>query len=137
MQGLGSFDRGMHKSNTNVELFYLRDILIYKCIQKHLNYYLHRQLTALFRNCEYECNENKLGYKVTKIITDDTMLLLLRKVLAMTFCAFKIIREQITTEKRHEEQLVYKYRRARVGELGFQIERHLWIYASHIIRKLV
>jgi len=57
--------------------------------------------------CGYECKEKKLGYKATKIITDDTMLLLLRRVLAMMFCAFKIIREQITTEKRHEEQLVY------------------------------
>jgi len=27
-KALGSYDRGMHKSNTNVELFYLRDILV-------------------------------------------------------------------------------------------------------------
>jgi hypothetical protein len=47
--------------------------------------------------CEYECNENKLGYKATKMITDDTIL---RRVLAMTFYAFKIIRAQITTEKK-------------------------------------
>jgi len=57
--------------------------------------------------CKYECNENKLSYKTTEILTDDTMLLFLRTVLTMTFCAFKIIREQITTEKRREEHLVY------------------------------
>lgn len=40
--------------------------------------------------CEYECNENKLSYKATKIITDVTMLLLLRRVLAMTFAHLKL-----------------------------------------------
>ena len=50
--------------------------------------------------------------KLRKIITDDTILLLLRRMLAMTFCAFKNIGEQITTGKRHEEQLVYKNRLA-------------------------
>jgi len=103
---LGSYDRGMHKSNTNVELFYLRDFPI-KNVYKIVKLLTSQATAQALPYCEYECNENKLGYKATKIITDDTMLLLLRRVLAMMSCAFKMIREHITTEKRHEEQLVY------------------------------